>query len=629
MKTIRSFFCVILVLAMLLPSAILIANAAEGGEIVNLYDVNRAGSGKASDDVYESFDEDDAFYTSGMIMVTEGDTITVGPLIETNDWFIRAYDKDGEAISEITCWDCAWDDELGKNTLIGTYTVPKDVKYIRVTTPYTFYDCTLITQNRPFTADEYFAEMKKAGVNVDFLRPIDVDGELVNLFPALSEDTLRGFVKSGVFDEDSYYRSRIYQVGVNKELQVGDVIYFAAAYKTHEHFISYVTEDGAAVNVGTLGLLFYEDLTRGYATYAYRVCPGTKEIAVNLGTGVYDDGIALVTKNQAFTGDRYRETFGIDLNENILDESSPLYGLKGLFIGDSISRGGHDYLSYLDHSSEIEYRLAWAGGLAAHTGLDSINASVSGARMSWHETTTAGHWIYDQMTPYFATGQEFDLVVMHGGVNDSPEGRHEIGTPLPVTATEEELEAALQDKVAGMTTFVSGLQWTIYNARKYFPNAELFFVANFQLLGNSRNERLGDLMVAAMAVCEMYGVHYIDLYNNAELTERLESDTLKNMDDTLHPNRPGYDIITPYIQIELERVLGSHGDADETTEATGDDTTAPESDGSDVLTDGAGNGADGEEGSGCGSVVSGTAAIVVLAAILPAAVAVKKKADEE
>ena len=631
MKIIQRLICTVLVLAMLLPSIILTVNASEGGEIVNLYKADRAGSGMASDDVYDSFDEDNAYYTSGMIPVNEGDTITVGPILQTSDWFIKAYDKDGDAVATVTCWDCAWDDEIGNNTVICTYTVPKGTKFIRVTNSYTFYDCTVITQNRPFTADEYFAEMNKAGVNVDFLRPTDIDGELVNLFPARSDDTLRGYVSMGEYPGyNYYYRSRKYTVGVNKELAVGDVIYFAAAYKTHDHFISCVYEDGSAENISAEELLLYEDLKRGYATYVYRVTPETTEVAVNLGTGVYDDGISLVTKNQAFTGDRYREMFGIDLNEDILDESSPLYGLKGLFMGDSISRGSHDYISYTDQSDENSLRVGWAGGISARTGLISTNPSVSGARVSYRgeDLENPGSWVYNQQLPYVT--QEFDLVVMHGGVNDASGGRQAIGSPLPVTSTKEELMDAAKATMTGpdgnkSTSYIAGLQLLFHSVKSNFPEATLFFVANYQLASSSKHTLLGEYLEAAREVCEMYGVHYIDLYNNAELNEKLEHDTLNYIEDHVHPNKPGYDIVTPYIQAELERVMASLGYGSATTEPEGDDTTALEPDGSDALTGGTG----GEGGSsGCGSVVGGTAALVALALILPAACAVKKK-DEE
>lgn len=636
MKTFRKSLCMILVLAMLLPCILLPVNAADDGEIVNLYDASLAGDGMAPKYSYdEDLDKSNEYHTSHVMSVREGDKITVGPILENDQWFIRTYNEDGKTLKTVNYYDCSWDGEILNNAKICTYTVPAGVKYLRVMNSQTFYDCTLITKNRVFTKDEYFAYMDRNNINVEFLRSMNDDKELVNLFPARSDKTLRGYVSLGAYTESFYYRSREYT-----EFERGDVIYFAAAYQTHDYFIDVVYKDGTTAAVKPEHLILYEDLERGYATYAYRVRPDVAKVAVNLGTGVYDDGISLVTKNQPFTGEKYREMFGIDLNEDILDETSPLYGLHGLFMGDSISRGSHDYISYTDQSDENSLRVGWAGGISARTGLISTNPSVSGARASYRgeNLSTPGSWIYNQQLPY--VGQKFDIVVMHGGVNDASKGRQAIGTPLPVTSSTEELMAAAKETMVGpdgneSTSYIAGLQLTFHSVRENFPEATLFFVANYQLASSANHTLLGQYLAEAKALCAMYDIHYIDLFNNKELNDRLEHDTLYYIEDKVHPNKPGYDIVTPYIQAEIESVMAEVlGRDEETTEGSGDSTTAIEPDSSDASTNGAGDGADGtgdgssDGGSGCGSVIGGAAVLASLALILPAVVAIRKK-DEE
>ncbi len=618
MKRTRKILCMLLVFMMLLSSCILLPLNVAGAEpIENLYDVDDVEYGEAPKYSYDDYEVTFDRVSSPIITVAEGDVITVGPVLQNDNWFIRTYDEDCESIRKVIPDECEVVEKLRDNVAILSFTVPKGAKYLCVTNNQMFFDCTLVTKNRVYSAEEYFSYMSGYGVSVDFLRPAASSGEtLENLFPARSNATLRGYVSGGTFTENSYYRSRRYT-----DFEVGDVFYIAAVNQGHDHSIDIVNENGKGQRVLINNLVLYEDLGRNYAIYAYRVRPETREIAFNIGVGVYDDQISLVTKNQAFSGEQYRAMFNIDLEEDILDENSPLYGLTGLFIGDSISRGSHDYISYLDHHEEAEKRVSWAGGISARTGLISTNPSVSGARVSYREDVTDGGWVYKQMVPYI--GQRFDIVVMQGGVNDCKSRRQPLGSILPETSTGEQLEAALKDG-----SYLSGLQWTFYNARGNFPTATLFFVANYKLATSPNHEPLGEYLAAAKALCEMYGVHYIDLYNNEELTERLEFGTLYYIEDKVHPNRAGYEIVTPYIQAEIERVMAEKQAMEQ--ETTGEKVENSDNDPDDPTTDPSGGGetaADSEKGKGCGSVVTASVGLLSIALLPPAMVVLRKREE--
>ena len=503
----------------------------------------------------------DSYKISEEIEVEAGDKITVG-MVQKESWFIRPLTTNATTGKKV------YGDKINGSSIrvsnevilgdakIYTYTVPQGVTSLHVVYSEFVEGCVKIAKNDVFTADEYFAEMASKGLDLGYLEYKDTAGDLTNLFPRDDVNTLRGYVSKGEFTGNYYSRSRVYEVGEGATLQAGDTLYIAPVSKTRETAISVTLTDGTSYNLSSKQLILFEDIGREYGIYLYHIEANVAEVAVVLGTGDYDMDIVLVTKNQPFTGEHYREIYGIDLNDWGLDEESPLNGLDALFIGDSISRGGHDYISYLDHSKDSALRLAWAGGLAAHTGLNSVNASVSGARISYHDDSdNPGHWIYTQMEKHY--GEHFDFIVMHGGVNDCPDGRYVLGTPLPVTATEEEITAMVQtksqDPAGKKTSFALGLQYTIMMARKNFPDAKLFYVANAQIKASDRNVPLKKFLDMARTICEMYDVYYIDLYNNEQLTEEFQSEnTFINLDDSLHPNRAGYDVLEPYIKAPLE-----------------------------------------------------------------------------
>lgn len=90
----------------------------------------------------------------------------------------------------------------------------------------------------------------------------------------------------------------------------------------------------------------------------------------------------------------------------------------------------------------------------------------------------------------------------------------------------------------------------------------LFFIANHRLDGHNKGnaQNMAPYFDAAKELCEMYDIHFIDLYNNKELNDKLETTTTKYLPDTLHLNAEGYDILTPYIIDAIEeKMVGISG----------------------------------------------------------------------
>jgi len=541
----KKFISIILVVVMVISVISMLsfgASAADASDIVNLYDVGKASVGIAqTKDGAPSVDNN--HHSSAAIAVSGGDKITVGPIFKDQGFIIMGFDASGKVTaSKVKPAALAKTDIICNNAVILTYTVPAGTEYIRLITSQMFYDSTLITKNREYTKDEYFAYMDSKGINIDYLRPTTTAETIENKFP-ISSMTFAGAynVKNGAVTPELgvAFRSSTFI-----PVQHGDVIYFAAADQSQGWHLCLRDANGkGTTTVGSKYMVLYEDLGRGYAIYAYRMRPGTARVSVIVKTGVYDDGIALATINQPFTCDTYKKMFNISADTyDVLDETSPLNGLTGLFMGDSISYGAFDSPSYIDPYTDK----AWAGRIAAMTGLKATNVSVSGATCAYN--TNANKWLFNQHINY--VGRKFDIIVMHGGVNDAIHFSDRFGSIKPVSSSASELES-------NIGTFCGGLQWVFYNVKTKFPGSTLFFISNFHIDGFAKGDAkdMSAYFNIAEELCEMYGIHYIDLYNNKELNDKLEFTTKKYLPDLLHPNADAYDIITPYILEEIEAVM--------------------------------------------------------------------------
>ncbi len=200
-----------------------------------------------------------------------------------------------------------------------------------------------------------------------------------------------------------------------------------------------------------------------------------------------------------------------------------LRGLKGLYLGDSISEA-------------ISYK-GWAGELQEHYGVDAYNVSVSGS-------TLADNGIYSQLSKAPA-GVDFDFVMLNGGVNDvwrslplgqvSPEGTTEFYT----------------------ATAIGALEHLFASIRAAYPDAEICFVLNYVCVqaGYPSDAFRNDYAPLARAACEKWGVNILDLVDNAEFNAEFDASSGVHTYDGVHANTAGYNVLTKYIAPWLESVF--------------------------------------------------------------------------
>ena len=598
--------CALLMLAMLVP---MMSFGTSAAEFTNLYDNAKATCGTPGTTATANPTYNANYYTSGLIEVKAGDVVTFGPVQKNQGYFLTTYDANGNRkIAQVKYADCKSVDTILPGTEIVQWTVPEGSASIRMATAQLYFDCTVITVNQPFTTADYFAAMDKAGVNVDLLRPVTTaQNDIVNLFPK-SDKVFAGRADAS----NAEIEAAAYRTSPAIPVKEGDVLYFGAAAIDQGYHLVLLDANGKGTTTVKIDYMTqYDMIGNGFGVLAYRMRPGTAYVRVVAATGVYDDGIELATINQPFTAETYMKMFNVTLPGTV-ESTSPLKGKTMLFMGDSITYGSGDAVS------PFRTGRAWAGRIADLTGAITTNAAVGGAKVSFQRGDD--NWVYSQYEPHKNT--KFDIIVMHGGVNDA---RHE----RPVgTLSEGKDEATLKKN---QTSYVGGLEWIFYMVSTTNTDAKLYFIANHRLDGHSKGyaKDMSAYFDAAKQACEKWGVIFIDLYNNKELNDKLETKTTKYLPDTLHLNAAGYDIITPYIieaielgltaPVEPETTVAPETEAPETeapaTEAP--ETEAPAATEAPEVTE-----APAVEKSGCGSMISGAAVIV---ALLGTAIVFKKK----
>ncbi|MBR5570783.1 MAG: SGNH/GDSL hydrolase family protein [Oscillospiraceae bacterium] len=202
---------------------------------------------------------------------------------------------------------------------------------------------------------------------------------------------------------------------------------------------------------------------------------------------------------------------------------SAISGLTGLYLGDSISEA-HNYKG-------------WPGEMAEHYGVNGYNVSVGGR-------TLANDGIYNELANA-PKDMEFDFVMLNGVVNDYF-ASIATGTLTPDGTT-----------TFDGTTAIGGLEKVFHAITTRYPDAEVVYILNFVPDWSSfrETEYLNDFIPQAKKACEKWGVHCLDLVDNDPFLAEFDVSADVHTFDGLHPNKEGFDVITPYVVSFLESIF--------------------------------------------------------------------------
>lgn len=590
-KKLARILAVVLVAMMLIPVfATLVARAdtANASTLVNLYD---------ADTEFKNAVPDPANYGNSLSAnghrgcvpfdVKAGDTIYFGPSDPTQQWHLALYTTktSAQTANRKSVSDFTKVASFDNGSAIYSYTIPTGVVAVAYAHKQANYDQpTLITVNQYFGVSEYNAHFNGGstqGPNISDGPGSGYEG-LWNYFPKQGE--YNAYLKQ--HGNNTFVSSVYIPVAANDVLYIGALNkddYLSKPTKTSEHHVL-VAFDAAQRQLATVmlsSLKLVESIGYGYGIYSYTV-PETIAngkvafIKVFVHQGIYNDGDMLVTKNQPFSGEELRATLGInELSEE--GKAHPFYGKKALFIGDSISYGSFDTPPTYRNPSA-----SWARRLALTTGLVPTNVSYPGASVA--KTGISGvKWEYELLSPEIISKRTYDMIVFHGGVNDARQGV-EAGVAMSSDTPRRDLND--EERLA---TFAGGLQWMFHETRTRWPEAELYYVANFKLVPDSlKGKDMNEYLTQAKILCAEYGVHYIDLFDDAVLYETFDYTSKDFLSDLIHPSGPAYDVLFPSILRLFEATIPESkpdGPAqpgpeqttpEETTPATPEQTTPEE-----------------------------------------------------
>lgn len=222
-----------------------------------------------------------------------------------------------------------------------------------------------------------------------------------------------------------------------------------------------------------------------------------------------------------------------DLNAHMgLDSATnPLYGKSALFVGDSITHATQDASG---SGFNTTGKTGWAIRIAAANGMAYMNGGVSGASLS---TARGDNRILNQLETY--KNNEYDYVVIHGGVNDAWDNAR-------VGAVSSSFDPATFDT----STYAGGLEEAIYTALRYYGDkATVFYLINFESPMHAKSCDSGMYFEVGKEVCEKWGIPYFDMAGNQEISNALDIYTSGGayVTDNIHPQPIGYDVLYPYI----------------------------------------------------------------------------------
>ena len=554
-KKLTRMLAVVLIAMMLIPTLVTLAVGAEEAtvELTNVYTLAALNASPSTDTK-----DSDPTYEKGMLasepfaVTRTGDKyIYVGPCpdpanSDLNDLILYWYKKDGSYTAAKKTYELQGDVADGGNVvdrfpdgsvILRIRVGSQNYKFAALKVALTYSDFMLVTVEQSFTKDDYYAYADAQGWNI----------ESVGLRPAIADEAPEGYEGLWNFfprltDYDPLLRQHQNTTYVDSEfipVTEGDVITMGAIDKNANKDIL-ITYDADLTKVkgyrnNAPEFELEEELEYGYGIYSFIVPEGIGYVKASVHCGIYNDGAVLVTKNQPFNREELRVALGIEeLSEEA--KAHAFYGKNALFVGDSISYGSYDTPPTYSNPSA-----SWARRLALTTGLIPTNVSYPGASVGKTGLSNV-KWEYDLLKKELQSSNTYDMIVFHGGVNDA---RQNVSVGTALSSDTDRKELVEEERLA---TFAGGLQLMFHDAKEKWPEAELYYVANFKLVSDSvKGKDMSEYFAQAKILCAEYGVHYIDLYDDVELYETFDYESDEILPDLIHPISISYDILFPTI----------------------------------------------------------------------------------
>lgn len=388
--------------------------------------------------------------------------------------------------------------------------------------------CTPAVQD-PSTPSESSSDLPSPSSPGESNPEPDPEPMFINLFDKADSDY--GYINSDGTEEvdGKYLTSKYIDVKPGDKIYLGpcdpELRYQICGYNLNDRMI-----DKKSGDTLTEEALF----PNGYAIYSYTVPEKVYYIRVTAPSKYSDLYLAC---REEITLEKFKEFWGREAtfrfferlnDEGYIDYKKEIFAdTKALFLGDSICSANHDYPYH-----------GWAGRIESSTGMDCINAGSSGASLSTARGTNRVINWYN-----LSKGNRYGYIIMHGGVNDAWD-----------SVAVGEMSGSFELSSFDTTTYAGGLEELFYHVTKDNPDAKLGYIINFATPSHTagRTKDMTEYYEMGKKICEKWGIPYLNMYEDQDLSKELKVTSKTHLSDYLHPLPSGYDILYRYIMYWME-----------------------------------------------------------------------------
>lgn len=288
-------------------------------------------------------------------------------------------------------------------------------------------------------------------------------------------------------------------------------------------------------------------LNIGYITHTTKTMPQISNFMLCRGTTLADYGAY-----EAYRAEKYMLKTDNPLTEKMLSQItglSNLYMKQAVFDGDSICHG-----TSVGDTSEPTYGYGWAGRIGIANEMVWKNHGINGGFITSASNPSVGshHSVVDNIDTMHTEFPNADYVIIEGGTNDADT----LGTAGLGTFDPDDFSGTY-DK----TTFSGALETIFFKATSYWKGKGIGYIVE-QKMGTSDTAlaRRRNYFDRAIAICEKWGIPYIDLWTicylnpnnpncyNPEMSIEQNISNGYLYTDGQHLTAKGYDYISPIIE---------------------------------------------------------------------------------
>ena len=220
----------------------------------------------------------------------------------------------------------------------------------------------------------------------------------------------------------------------------------------------------------------------------------------------------------------------LNTGPGLCDVKDVLSGKRVLYYGDSICDK-----SYHDDPARTEY-YSYAGRICELYGVKTYNRGRDSASLS---TARGANTIIAQTN--IDLDRKVDMIVIEGGVNDAMDS-------APVGKVSDMTPDNFDPSKLKKNTMAGGLEEVIYTLTENHKEAVIVYLIIYKVDFNTgRCSDMSEYVETIKALCDKWGVVYLDLYNDGWFNARFDIKSRAYSNDGLHPNAAGYDVLTPVL----------------------------------------------------------------------------------